>query len=178
MNLHFVEKKVDVPAEIREYAQKKLNKLDKYFKVESDATVTFGKEGNTSSAETTVNSDGLMYRAREKAEDYYSCIDKCVNAIEHQIHKNKTRLAKRLHQQVFVREVPPVKNEIDVDEEVDFDIIRQKRFTLKPMTIEEAILQMNLLGHEFFMFKNFEDGNAFSVVYRRGDGGYGLIVSD
>jgi putative sigma-54 modulation protein len=76
--------------------------------------------------------------------------------------------------------VPPVVSEHDVDEELDFDVIRQKRFILKPMTVEEAILQMNLLGHEFFMFKNFEDGNAFSIVYRRsgGGGGYGLITSD
>lgn len=178
MNFQFVEKKVNVSQEIHEYARKKVGKLDKYFKTESDATITFSKEGNTLSAETTVNSDGLIYRSREKSEDLYAAIDKCVTAIEHQIHKNKTRLAKRLHQQIFVREIPPVQNEPEIDEEINFDIIRKKRFIVKPMTVEEAVLQMNLLGHRFFVFKNFEASNAFSVVYRRDDGGYGLIISE
>ncbi|MCL2081440.1 MAG: ribosome-associated translation inhibitor RaiA [Oscillospiraceae bacterium] len=178
MKFHFVEKKVSVPEEIHEYARKKIGKLDKFFKVESEATVTFGKEGSTSSVETTLNSDGLMYRAREKTEDYYIAIDKCVTGIENQIRRNKTRLAKNLHHNIFAREVPPVLNEPEIDEELHFDVIRKKRFIVKPMTVEEAILQMNLLGHKFFMFRNFEDGNAFSVVYSREGGGYGLIISE
>jgi len=178
MKFQFVEKKISVPEEVHEYARKKIGKLDKFFKVESEATVTFNKEGNTSAVETTVYSDGLMYRAREKSDDFYIAIDKCVNGIENQIRRYKTRLAKSLHQNVFVREVPPVHTEPEIDEEDTFDIIRKKRFIVKPMTVEEAILQMNLLGHEFFMFRNFEDGNAFSLVYRRGGGGYGLIITE
>lgn len=178
MKFKFVEKKVSIPAEIHEYAHKKIGKLDKYFKVEGEAQVTFGKEGNNNIAEITVNSDNLIYRAREISDDLYSAIDKCIAAMERQIHKNKTRLAKKLHQQAFVREVPPVTDEQSVEEEIEFDVIRKKHFTVKPMTAEEAILQMNLLGHQFFVFKNFESGNAFSVVYRRNGGGYGLIVSE
>ena len=178
MRLKFIEKKVSISSEIHEYARKKLGKLDKYFKEEGDAQVTFGREGSSYIAEITVYSDNLIYRAKETSDDLYSAIDRGIAAMERQIHKNKTRLAKRLHQNAFVREVPPVTDHINVEEDHHFDVIRKKRFTVKPMTAEEAILQMNLLGHEFFVFKNFESGNEFSVVYRRGGGGYGLIVSE
>ena len=178
MRLKILEKKVTVSSEIHEYARKKLRKLDKYFKEEGEAQVTFGKDGSSNVAEITVYSDNLIYRAKETSDDLYNAIDRGIAAMERQIHKNKTRLTKRLHQNAFVREVPPVINDLHVEEDKNFDVIRTKRFAVKPMTPEEAILQMNLLGHEFFVFKNFESGNEYTVVYRRKGGGYGLIVSE
>lgn len=173
MKFQFVEKRVDVSEALREYARKKIGKLDKFFKKEAETQIHFLSEGNRHIVEVTVNNDGIFYRARESSEDMYIAIDHIVSAIERQIHKNKTRLEKRLRQGAFEREISEAP--IEVDEEKEFSIIRNKRFNLKPMTPEEAILQMNLLHHEFFVFRNFENGGKFAVVYRREGGGYGLI---
>lgn len=175
MKFQFVEKKLDISDALKEYAQKKIGKLDKYFKTEADAQVRFYSEGGRRILEVTVSNEGLHYRAKIQEDDIYAAIDSSVAAIERQIHKNKTRLEKRLRQGAFEREIPPTMAEPIVDEEMEFPIIRVKKFALKPMTPEEAILQMNLLGHEFFVFKNFARGGSFAVVYRRHDGGYGLI---
>ena len=94
------------------------------------------------------------------------------------IRKNKTRLEKRLRQDAFERSVDEVSSFAPVDEESEFDVIRTKKVPIKPLTVDEAILQMNLLGHTFFAFKNEDADGAFSVVYRRNDGGYGLIEDE
>ena len=109
----------------------------------------------------------------------YASVDSGVAAIERQIRRNKTRLAKRLREGALERDAVPayVQAEDDADSE-DFQIVRSKRFSIKPMSPEEAILQMNLLGHEFFVFKNMDADDAFSVVYKRQQGGYGLICDD
>ena len=175
MKFHLVEKKADISDALREYAQKKINKLEKYYRNEASAQVTFNLEGGRHIAEVTVNSEGTYYRAKEATDDMYSSIDSCVAAIERQIHKNKTRLEKRLRQGAFEREIPATMSEPEVDEEQVFPIIRSKKFSFNAMTPEEAILQMNLLSHEFYAFRNFAADGAFAVVYRRHDGGYGLI---
>ena len=99
-------------------------------------------------------------------------IDEAVSQIDRKIRKNKTRLAKNLRSDAIVPEVP---EEFDIHEEREFDIVRTKRFAVKPMSPEEAILQMNLLGHSFFVFRNTDDDNAICVVYTRNSGGYGII---
>ena len=175
MKFQFIEKKLDISEALREYAQKKIGKLEKYFKGETDAQIRFFIEGGRRILEVTVSSEGLHYRAKIREEDMYSAIDSSVAAIERQIHKNKTRLEKRLRQGAFERDFPAAHTEPAIAEEMEFPIIRTKRFALKPMTPEEAILQMNLLEHEFFVFKNFAKGGGIAVVYRRHDGGYGLI---
>ncbi len=175
MKFQFIEKKLDISDALKEYAQKKVTKLDKYFRTEADAQVRFYSEGGRHILEVTVSNEGLHYRSKIQEDDMYAAVDSSVAAIERQIHKNKTRLEKRLRQGAFEREIPVTMVEPVVDEETEFPIIRTKRFALKPMTPEEAILQMNLLGHEFFVFKNFTRGGSFAVVYRRHDGGYGLI---
>ena len=117
----------------------------------------------------------MFYRATEATGDMYASIDSAAAAIERQIRKNKTRLAKKLREGILEKE-PEVAPEFPMDEtEETFDLIRTKKFAIKPMAVEEAILQMNLLGHEFFAFKNSEADNAFAVVYKRNNGGYGLI---
>ena len=170
---HYLEKQVSVQDAVKEYAEKKIGKLERLFKKESDAQITFTGEGVRQTLEVTVSNDGMFYRARETGNDLFGAVDKAVAAIERQIRKNKTRLEKRLRQGAFEREVEIPHTSLE--EEQDFAIVRTKRFALKPMTPEEAILQMNLLNHEFFVFRNFANGGNFAVVYRRGDGGYGLI---
>ena len=176
MKFTFTEKKVEVSGDLRDYAEKKIGKLDRFFKIESEAFVTFGIERGRHKIEVTLNNNGIFYRVTETTSDMYASIDSAVGAIERQIRKNKTRLAKRLRDGAFEREVKPSVSFLpDDEEEQEFLITRVKQFPLKPMTPEEAILQMNLLGHEFFVFKNHENRDAFSVLYRRKDGDYGLI---
>ena len=179
MKFTFTEKKVSVGDDIREYAEKKIGKLDRFFKMESEAYVSFGYERGFNTVEVTLNNNGMYYRVKETKDDLRAAIDSSVSAIERQIRKNKTRLEKRLREGVFDN-VKSYSDEAaeDVEEEETFDIVRVKRFSIKPMTPEEAILQMNLLGHEFFTFKNQNEDDVFSIVYKRKDGGYGLISSD
>lgn len=179
MKFTFIEKRVQLSGELKAYAEKKIGKLDRFFRNESEAFVTFSVEKGRHIAEVTINNNGMFYRVKEKTSDMHASIDSAVAAIERQIRKNKTRLEKRLRDNAFERELErPVEFEADDEDESDFKIIRTKRFLLKPMTPEEAILQMNLLGHKFFVFKNQDEDDAFSIVYIRAKGGYGLIVSD
>jgi len=177
------EKKVQITDELREYAQKKIGKLDRFFKTDSEAFITFAIERGRYIAEVTIKNNGMFYRVADTTSDMYASIDSAVAAIERQIRKNKTRLEKRLRDGVFERDyVSPVRHDDaledagDVgDDEQDFRIVRTKMFSVKPMTPEEAVLQMDLLEHEFFVFKNQNREDAFSIVYKRKHGDYGLI---
>ena len=175
MKFTFIEKKMPASDTLREYAERKIGKLDRFFKKnDTEAFVTFSTERGRFRAEVTLKNNGVFYRVSELTSDMYASVDSACAAIERHIRKNKTRLEKRLREGVFERDVTPVVLEPEVEEQ-DFEIIRTKRFSIKPMTAEEAILQMNLLEHEFFAFKNEDDDEAFSIVYRRKKGGYGLI---
>ncbi len=176
MNFHFIEKKLQIDPEIKTYAEKKVGKLDKFFKQESDATVAFSTERGRCRVEVTLNNNGMFYRASELTGDMYSSVDSACALIVRQIRKNKTRLEKKLREGAIEHEFTSEYAPMEENEENEtFDIIRTKRFSLKPMTAEEAILQMNLLEHEFFAFLNMDDNDSFSVVYKRKNGGYGLI---
>lgn len=178
MKFTFTEKRMDSSEELRAYAIKKIGKLDKLFKTEADAYVTFSTERGRFLAEITIRSNGMFYRASELTNDMYASVDSGVAAIERQIRRNKTRLEKRLREGALEREATPTYAPAEDDGEDEFNIVRSKRFSIKPMSPEEAILQMNLLGHEFFVFKNTESDEAISVVYSRRHGGYGLICDD
>ena len=173
MKFTFTEKKMDASADLRAYAERKVGKLDRLFKTESNAYLTFSTERGRFLAEITIENNGLYYRASELTNDMYASVDSGVAAIERQIRKNKTRLAKRLREGALEREVKPSYAPAE-----EFKIVRSKRFSIKPMSPEEAILQMNLLEHEFFVFRNDEEDGAVSVVYRRRNGGYGLICDN
>ena len=176
MKFNFLEKKLQIGPEVRDYAEKKIGKLDKFFKQESDATVAFGTERGRCRVEVTLKNNGMFYRASELTNDMHASIDSACALIERQIRKNKTRLEKKLRDGAFEREIKPDYIPAESEEgEEDLTIVRTKRFSLKPMTPEEAVLQMNLLEHEFFAFLNMDDGDSFSVVYKRKNGGYGLI---
>jgi len=175
MKFTFYEKKLQVDDAVKAYAEKKLGKIDRLFRKESEAFVTFGAQRGRYMAEVTLNNNGMFYRVSEVTGDIYASIDSAAAAIERQIRKHKTRLSKKLREGNL--DWAPVLADEPEEEEEDFKIVRTKRFSLKPMTAEEAILQMDLLEHEFYVFKNQAD-DAFSVVYRRRDGGYGLIEAD
>lgn len=177
MKFTFTEKKMESSEELRAYSVRKISKLDRLFKSEADAYVTFSIERGRFLAEITIHNNGLYYRASELTNDMYASVDSGVAAIERQIRRNKTRLEKRLREGAL--ELEPVVAYIAEDEpDEEFKIVRSKRFSIKPMSPEEAILQMNLLDHEFFVFRNMDADDAVSVVYRRKQGGYGLICDD
>ena len=176
MKFTITEKKVQITDDLREYAEKKIGKLDRFFKSESEAYITFTTERGRYIAEVTIKNNGMFHRVTEVTSDMQASIDSAVAAIERQIRKHKTKLEKRLRDGAFDRDFEaPVKHDAPEDDEPDFKIVRTKMFPIKPMTPEEAVLQMNLLEHEFFVFKNQNRDDAFSIVYRRKKGDYGLI---
>ena len=174
MKFTFIEKKMAPSDSLRAYAEKKVSKIDRLFRTESEANVTLSADRGRFTAEITIKNNGTFFRAHETTSDMYASVDSAVATIERQIRKNKTRLARRLRQDAFVRQ-PDVTSFAPEPEENTFEIVRTKRFPMKPMTHEEAILQMELLEHSFFAFKDEENDGAFAVVYKRNDGGYGLI---
>ena len=178
MKFTFTEKKMDVSDDLRAYAEKKIGKIDRFFKTDSEAFVTFSTERGRFRAEVTIKNNGMFYRVSELTGDMYASIDSAVASIERQIRKNKTRLEKRLRAGAIEREIKPYQVAGDDTGEEEFQIVRNKKFYIAPMSVDEAILQMNLLEHEFFVFRNADERDAFTVVYRRKHGGYGLITDD
>ncbi len=182
MKFVFTDKKVNLPNSIHAYAEKKVGKLDRFFKEDATASITFSLEKERlNKVEITIRSSGTIFRVSESTADMRASIDAAVATLERQIRKNKTRLEKRLRQGAFERTLDA--GEItsfapDEPEEGEYRIVRSKTFPIKPMTRDEAILQMNLLGHSFFAFKDEEADGSFAVVYRRYDGDYGLIEDE
>ena len=182
MKFVFTDKKVNLPNSIHAYAEKKVGKLDRFFKEDATASITFSLEKERlNKVEITIRSSGTIFRVSESTADMRASIDAAVATLERQIRKNKTRLEKRLRQGAFERTLDA--SEItsfapDEPEEGEYRIVRSKTFPIKPMTRDEAILQMNLLGHSFFAFKDEEADGSFAVVYRRYDGDYGIIEDE
>ena len=174
MKFQFREKKVRLPGNVHAYAEKKVMKLARYFEEDAEAVIVFSVEKNRNKAELTVHGAGTWFRATESTSDMFASIDAAVATIEGQIRKNKTRLARRLKQDAFVRSVQEETSFVS-DAEEEIDIVKAKKFYFKPMTREEAVMQMNLLGHNFFAFRDEDNGGSFAVVYKRNEGGYGLI---
>lgn len=177
MKFQFSEKKVSLPSNVHAYAEKKVMKLERFFRDDAEALVAFSVEKDRNKVEITIHAANTYFRASEATSDMFASIDAAVSTIERQIRKNKTRLARRLRQDAFVRSAE-VTSFAPEPEENSFEIVRVKEFPIKPMTREEAILQMNLLEHNFFAFKDEENDQAFAVVYKRNDGGYGLIENN
>jgi len=174
MKFQFSEKKVRPPGNVHAYAEKKVMKLARYFEEDAEALVVFSVEKNRNNVELTVHGAGTWFRAHESTSDMFASIDAAVGTIEGQIRKNKTRLARRLRQDAFSRSVEET-SFVNEEAEDDLSIVKMKSFYFKPMSREEAVLQMNLLEHNFFAFRDEDNGGHFAVVYRRNDGGYGLI---
>ena len=178
MKFTYACKKVSLNDSIKAYTEKRISKLERYLRDENAAvSVTFSVEkDHLCTVEITIRGTGTLLRAEKVAPDgdMRGAIDAAVGYIERQILKNKTRLSKRLRSEGFP---PPAADDFEVMEEKEFNVVRTKRFAVKPMSTEEAILQMNLLNHDFFVFRKSDD-NSLCIVYQRKNGGYGLIVTD
>ena len=174
MKLNYTGKNMDITDALRDVTNKKLSKLDKYFQEDIEGNVTFSSEKNRKIIEVTINLPGTIIRAEESTDDMYVSIDKAVDILERQIRKYKTKLQKRYKngQTIRFENVIPLTKEEKEDEGPK--IVRRKRFMLKPMLSEEAVLQMELLRHNFYVYMDADTGDV-NVVYKRNDGNYGLI---
>ncbi len=173
MKLTITGRKFTVTDSISERITEKLNKFDKYFDDEATGTVVLRSRKNTEIIEITIYSKGTMFRAEVEDESILNALDRAVDIIERQIRKNKTRLERRLKIGAFDKTVLADNQWSDAEEE-PIRITRTKKFVMKPMTPEEAVLQMNLIGHEFFLFTNAENEKV-CVVYKKKNEEYGLI---
>lgn len=174
MKFNFNGKNLVVTDALKNRTVSKISKLGKFFRNEEDLEVfvTLEVEKIEYIMEVTIPYNNVIFRAEVASDDMYASLDKAVDVLERQIRKNKTRLEKKLRENAF----DPSNFMINetVQEEKEFEVKRVKRFPIKPIDVEEAILQMNLLGHQFFVFTNAKT-NDVNVVYRRNDGAYGLI---
>lgn len=167
MEINVRGKNIEVPPALRQYAEKRLSKLDKYVKQDTFACqVTFSVERGRYIVEVTAPLNGYLLRAEEAASDGFSSVDLVFEKLERQIEKYKTRLNRR--------DKGDVKPGETREDEYTGRIVKVKKFALKPMDPEEAAMQMELLGHDFYVFSNGETG-AVNVIYKRKDGNYGLI---
>ena len=174
MNISIIGRQINVYEDLKEFTAKKLAKFDRYFPKGADAAVTFRKIRDNECVEITISVGGTLFRAEESTADFKTSVVRCIDIIEGQIRKNKTRLEKRMKSSFAAAEAAMA--EAPVEEEGAFDI-RTKSFPLKPMTPEEAILQMNLLGHAFYAFEDADTG-ATCIVYKRNAGSYGLMIPE
>ena len=180
MKITIIDRQNEVKESFKAHIEKKLAKFDKYFRDDAQAKVKVGKDPNRETVELTIISQGTIFRSEQAADTAMNALDRCVDAIERQIRKNKTRLEKRLRQGVFVKGSDAYLPEMPAEEPDDEDenvVIRNKSFKLKPMSVDEAIMQMNLLGHDFFVYVNDATGQV-NVVYKRKDGNYGTIMPE
>ena len=177
MKVSVIGRKTEVPKAFRDIAQKKMGKYDKFFRDDAEATVVISQKGKMDRVELTITSAGLFYRSEQNDETYQNALDKALSAIERQIRKNKTRLAKRLREGAFLKETDAgFDGAEDLPEEGSFEV-RTKTFPVKPMSCEEAILQMNLLEHDFYVYRDDATGEV-NVVYTKKDGSYGRIIPE
>ncbi len=174
MNIKFVERKVTISDDLKAYTEKKCKKLDRYFGAEAEGVVTYSIQRGMHNVEITVTHRSFYFRAETCTNDMYASVDGAVSSIDRQIQKNKTRLTKRTHVDNFAM-ATPINDVIETEPAEEFDVVRVKELDVKPMTVEDAIMQMNLLSHEFFFFINSEEKGAYCVVYKRKDGGYGML---
>lgn len=164
-------KNMEISDSLKSHIEKKLAKLDKFVTDEEEIQVRLSQEkGKSNTVEITIAFDGAILRAEETTTDMYSSIDKAVDIILRQIRRHRTKLEKRLRAGAFEEEVPAE----TVEAMEDILPVRTKRFSMKPMSVEDAITQMDMLGHTFFLFLN-DETNSTCVVYKRQDGNYGLL---
>ncbi len=171
MNINFVGKNMEVTEALKSVTSDKFGRLDKYFDEDVSGTVTFSTEGNRDVIEVTIEVPGSIIRVEEQSEDMYASIDLAIDVLERQVRKYKSKLQDQQRNRESIR----FENIKPLDEkEEDSKLVRRKKFDMKPMMEEEAILQMELLRHNFFVFLD-ADTNEVSVVYKRKDGNYGII---
>lgn len=175
MKINITGRKCTPRDSFKDHAEKKLSKVARFFDDDAEAKVTATVEKSCQIVEVTVSSRGMIFRAEESAQNMNEALDDCIDSIIRQIRRNKTRLEKRLRTGNFDAIIAEAAEA--VDEEEQYEVVRTKAVVLKPESVDEAILQMNLLGHMFYMFRNAETAEI-NVVYKRNDGGYGVLVPE
>lgn len=171
MKIITVGRQTEVTQDLKDLFDKKLKKFDKFFNEDAVASIKLSKIKNKERLELTISNNGTLFRSEQTSDTFNNALDIALENIERQIRKNKTRLEKRLREGAFLKAEGRFEDDVEAEE----TIIRTKAFEMIPMSPEEAILQMNLLGHQFYMFHNSET-NETNVVYKRNDGNYGLIT--
>lgn len=176
MDIQIAGKHFHIPERLHDYAEEKVSKLDRYLPKAQLARVELRREQTKSASdrcivEVTINGSGVVLRAQERSSDHYTAIDSAADALRRQARRFKTRVSKRRSGGKAAEVLAP---ELSIDEEPVGAVVRRKRFEMKPMPAEDAIDEMELLGHSFFLFINEETG-THNVVYRRAGGDYGLI---
>ncbi|WP_221566950.1 ribosome-associated translation inhibitor RaiA [Alkalihalobacillus sp. TS-13] len=189
MNFNIRGDNIEVTPALRNYSEKKVSKLERYFDgtPNSDVYINLKVFNNEQLVEVTIPMPGLLLRAEESHDDMYAAIDLVVEKLERQIRKHKTKVNRKFRQGGAIKfafangngnAAPATTTLLEEEEDEDeFPVVRNKRFDLKPMDTQEAILQMDMLGHNFFVFSHAESGET-NVVYKRKDGKYGLIAPD
>lgn len=167
-------KNIEVTDALKDTVIRKISKLEKYFNPDVEAQATLSVQKNRHIIEVTIPFDGVILRGEEATDDMYTSIDKVLDKLERQISKHKTRLERKLRENSLRMVEAPLAETGDIEEPYNPTIVKTKRFAIKPMPVEEAVLQMDLLGHNFFVFLNGETEEV-NVVYKRKDGRYGLI---
>lgn len=170
MKVTVVTKNIELTPALKDMVEKKVSKLDKYFESNVDAKATLSVQKNRHRVEIAIPFNGILLRAEEITDDMYKSIDRVEEKLERQIRKQRTKLSRRINGSLRFAEVATDKFE----EEYEGELVKTKRFAVKPMNIDEAILQMELIGHNFFVYKD-ADTNNISVLYKRKDGDYGLL---
>ena len=176
MKFNIIGRKITVNEKNSEYIKKKIGKLDKFFKQEPEARIVIGTVKDKEYIEATIYTEGIIFRAEVTDNDVFTATDKVIDLIERQIRKNKTKLEKKTRREAFDDTTLLSGDDYAEDGDDEFKIVKKKRFQVKPMSAEEAVLQMNLLGHNFYVFKN-EETEEMNVVYKRKDGDYAIIES-
>ncbi len=175
MRYNIIGRKVNLRDNFKERVYKKLGKFEKIFSDDAEAVVTVTVEKNRQTVEVTIRDNGILYRAESTALEMNDALDAVVDILGGQIRKNKTKLSKKMKpdsiEQFFADEGADDGEEL---EDEDYVVVKTKTFSVKPLSVEEAILQMNMIGHEFFMFRN-ANSNEINVVYKRKNGTYGLL---
>lgn len=173
MKITYTARKVNLRDNFKERAEKKLLKFEKLFSEDAAVNVVVTLEKNRQTVEITIRDNGMVYRAESTMEEMNDALDRVVDILMRQIRKNKTRLEKRIKTgsiEDFVMQNPVPD---DVEDE-DYRVVRKKQVIIKPISVDEAILEMNMVNHNFFMFINAETDEV-NVVYKRTDGNYGLL---
>ena len=174
MKFVYIGKGIEVTDSLKARVEKKLAKLERYFQDDVEAQVRLSQErGNRNIVEITISVGSVILRAEEVSNDMYMSIDRAVDKLNRQIRRHRTKLEKRLRAGAFepVAEEQP---EAEEEEVASYNLVRVKKFPVKPMHVDDAIAQMELLGHTFFLFLN-EETDSMCVLYLRSDGSYGLL---
>ena len=173
MRVTVIGKNINVTSALKEIVERKISKLDRYFKPNVEARATLTVQKNSQIFELTIPFNGVILRCEESTDDMYKSIDLVQAKLERQIRKQRTKLQRRSNESLRFSNF----DEVALEEDDQGEIVKVKKFNIKPMSTEEAILQMELVEHNFFVFKDSDTDNV-NVIYKRKDGNYGLLEPD